>query len=223
MSPAAEPRERFPLLVLAGGSSRRMGRDKASLPWNGEPLLARVIARLSPVSSGIWVAAAPGQSLPAGPYRRVDDRRPGEGPLAGLAAGLAAIGGNEPVAVAACDYPFADPNLFSILRHAAPDAAVVIPLHEGRRHPLMALWRADAAAACERALADGRRRVIDALASLDTIDVPLEAHPDLDPALALLNVNDPAAAASARRLEREPGSSTRGRGATDGGGRGRRR
>ena len=197
-----------------------MGRDKATLPWRGEPLLARVIARLSPVTDGIWVAAAAGQSLPPGSYRRVDDRRPGEGPLAGLATGLASIGGSGQVAVAACDYPFADPALFPFLRDAGPHAAAVIPVYEGRRHPLMALWRADAAEACERALAEGRHRVSDALASLDTVEVALERHPEIDPALALLNVNDPETADRALGLERETEltRSTPGPGANDGGG-----
>lgn len=200
-----------------------MGRDKASLPWGGEPLLARVIGRLSPIANGIWVAAAPAQSLPPGPYRRVDDRRPGEGPLAGLSAGLAAIGGSESVAVAACDYPFADPTLFPFLMRAAPDAAAVIPVYEGRRHPLMALWRPEAAGACEHALASGRRRVSDALASLETVDVPLDRHPTIDPAVALLNVNDPETAARALGMEadRDPRRPIAPPEANDGGARGR--
>ena len=40
---------RLPLLVLAGGHSRRMGRDKATLEWEGTPLLLRVLGRFSPL------------------------------------------------------------------------------------------------------------------------------------------------------------------------------
>lgn len=167
-----------------------MGRDKAGLSWEGEPLLSRVIARLSPAADGVWVSARPGQELPPGTYRRVDDRRPGEGPLAGLAAGLAAIGGSRAVAVAACDYPFAEPALFPALLRAAPDAAAVVPVLDGRSHPLMAIWRADAAEACERALARGARRVREVLEEIGTVEVPVTELGLAEPERALLNVND---------------------------------
>ena len=178
-----------------------MGRDKAGLAWRGEPLLSRVIARLSPAADGIWVSARPSQELPPGPYRRVDDRRLGEGPLAGLAAGLAEIGGSGPVAVAACDYPFADPALFPALRRAAPDAPVVVPVLDGRSHPLMALWRADVAAACDRALERGARRVQEALRDIGGVEIPAAKLGLDEPERALLNVNDREALALALRLD----------------------
>jgi molybdopterin-guanine dinucleotide biosynthesis protein A len=192
---------RFPLLVLAGGASRRMGCDKAALAWRGEPLLSRVIARLAPVADGIWVSARPAQVLPPGPYRRVDDARPGEGPVAGLAAGLAAIGGDRPVAVAACDYPFADPALFPALRGAAPDAAAVVPVLDGRSHPLMALWSAAAAAACERALDRGARRVREVWSEIGGVEIAAAELGIEAPGRALLNVNDRHALALALDLD----------------------
>lgn len=172
-----------------------MGRDKASLEWEGDPLLLRVIRRLAPVTSGVWVAARPGQSLPAGTYRRVDDERPGEGPLAGLSRGLTAIGGESsdavPVAVAACDYPYADPRLFPALLAASPGAAAIVPLLDGRAHPLLAVWRSDLGPACERALARGARRVREVLDESGAVE--LDARTLLGDAAdrAFQNVNDP--------------------------------
>jgi molybdopterin-guanine dinucleotide biosynthesis protein A len=192
----------MPLLVLAGGFSRRMGCDKATLPWEGQPLLLRIIERLHPIATGIWVSARPGQELPAGAYRRIDDARPGDGPLAGLAQGLAAIDpGAVPVAVAACDYPFAEPALFSALRAAAPEAAVALPLLKGRAHPLMAVWRSDVAAVCERTLARGARRVREVLDEVAASEIEAAELPGIDIERALQNVNDPAALTSA--LDRE--------------------
>lgn len=196
-----DPLPHLPLLVLAGGSSRRMGRDKATLPWRGRPLLLHVLDRLAPIATTVVVAARPGQELPPGAYRRVDDRRPGEGPLAGLAAGLAIAGGGEPVAVAvvACDYPFADPALWAALLAAAPGATAAVPFAGGRAHPLAAVWRADAAAACDRSLERGERRVRGVLDAIGAVEVDLEGVAGLDPARALLNVNDAEALARARR------------------------
>lgn len=194
---------RLPLLVLAGGYSRRMGRDKASLPWHGTPLLLRIIDRLGPIASEVWVAGRPGQELPRGHYRRVDDTRPGDGPLAGLARGLTAIDpGAIPVAVVACDYPYAEPALFPALRAAAPSAAVVLPLHRDRAHPLMAIWRSDVGSACERALIRGARRVREVLDELGACEIDAADIPGIDAERALLNVNDPEALGRARdRME----------------------
>jgi molybdopterin-guanine dinucleotide biosynthesis protein A len=211
----------MPLLVLAGGFSRRMGRDKATLPWEGTPLLLRVLDRLAPLASEIWVAARPGQDLPPGDYRRIDDARPGDGPLAGLAQGLAAIdprangdpeSNGAPVAVAACDYPHAEAGLFRALRAAAPDAAVALPLLDGRAHPLMAVWRSNVAPACARALERGARRVREVLEEVDAVEIEAAALPGIDLAKALLNVNDPSTLSraldlgGARDLTRAPGA-----------------
>ncbi|HJR54180.1 MAG TPA: molybdenum cofactor guanylyltransferase [Gemmatimonadota bacterium] len=185
----------LPLLVLAGGHSRRMGRDKAAMEWEGTPLLLRVIGRLAPIASGVWVAARPGQALPAGDYRRIDDALPGEGPLAGLSRGLGAIardgGAASPVAVAACDYPYADPALFPALVAAASTAAAIVPLLDGRAHPLLAIWRSDLATACERALERGARRVREVLDEVDAVE--LDARVLIGDAAERIfqNVNDP--------------------------------
>jgi molybdopterin-guanine dinucleotide biosynthesis protein A len=196
------PFQRLPLLVLAGGHSRRMGRDKATIRWEGRPLLLRVIERLAPLSESVVVSARPDQDLPPGDYLRVDDRRPGEGPLAGLAEGLRVAGrenARRSVLVSACDYPFADPALYRALLDAATDASAVVPRVAGRSHPLAAVWRADAAAACERCLARGERRVRAALEALDAREIDMDGREDFDAERALLNVNDPGALERARR------------------------
>jgi molybdopterin-guanine dinucleotide biosynthesis protein A len=173
-----------------------MGRDKANLTWDGTPLLLRVIGRLAPIAAEVWVAARPGQALPAGAFRRVDDERPGEGPLAGLSGGLAAIGAawdTAPVAVAACDYPHADPALFPALLSVSPGATAIVPVLDGRAHPLLAIWRSDLAPACERALARGTRRVREVLDEVGAVEV--DARELLGDAAeqAFQNVNDPEA------------------------------
>ncbi|HET6361956.1 MAG TPA: molybdenum cofactor guanylyltransferase [Gemmatimonadota bacterium] len=186
--------QRFPLLVLAGGYSRRMGRDKAGLVWEGTPLLLRVIERLAPIAAEVWVAARPGQALPTGEYHRVDDERPGEGPLAGLSRGLAAIGGASdtvPVAVAACDYPYADPALFPALLAASPDAAAIVPLLDGQAHPLLAVWSTDLATACERALAGGARRVREVLDEAGAVEVDARELLGDGAERVFQNINDP--------------------------------
>ncbi|MDH3214116.1 MAG: NTP transferase domain-containing protein, partial [Myxococcales bacterium] len=77
-------------IVLCGGRSRRMARDKASLPFGEETLLERVVRIVSQVVDEVWVVAREGQEV-AGAYRIARDPEEGLGPLAGLCAGLEAM------------------------------------------------------------------------------------------------------------------------------------
>jgi molybdopterin-guanine dinucleotide biosynthesis protein A len=126
------------LLVLAGGRGRRIGTPKAWLQWDGQPLLLRILDRLSPLApEPPIVVAQPGQELPSGHYRRVDDQIPDSGPLAGLAAGLKKYAKDKPdarIAIVGCDYPFADAKVFEALAELAPKAAIVLPRWGSRTH-----------------------------------------------------------------------------------------
>ena len=99
-------------IVLCGGRSSRMGRPKAWLPVGGEVMLQRVVRVLREVVDPVVVVAAPGQDVPPLPdaVTIVRDEVEGRGPLAGLAAGLAALDGRADAAyLSACDVPFLSP------------------------------------------------------------------------------------------------------------------
>jgi molybdopterin-guanine dinucleotide biosynthesis protein A len=83
-------------VILAGGRSSRMGTPKAWFRVGGEPMLARIARRLA-APTGLLAVRAPGQELPPAAARLVEDHVEGEGPVAGLAAGLAAV--TSPLAV----------------------------------------------------------------------------------------------------------------------------
>src|SRR4051795_2243728 len=88
-------------IVLAGGRSSRMGSPKAALEWHGSTLLRRVCGIVGRAVDGpVVVVRAPEQELPALPdsIEVVEDAREGRGPLQGLAAGLAALRDEAPVA-----------------------------------------------------------------------------------------------------------------------------
>ena len=192
------------ILVLAGGYSRRLGASKVWLPWDGSPLLIRVIERLSPLAGRRLVAARPGQALPLGAYERVDDELPGAGPLAGLAAGLCRVAEERAaarVAVSACDYPFADPRLLTALAASAPHGDVVLPRWEERSHPLQAVWRASVGDSCRSALRSGTRRLQDVISSIEGVVIEADRLGGVaDPGRALLNLNDRSDLSRARSL-----------------------
>ncbi|MGH7571156.1 MAG: molybdenum cofactor guanylyltransferase [Gemmatimonadota bacterium] len=195
MAPSSRPAELDAVVILAGGAGRRLGGPKAWLDWGGRPLLLHLVERLAALAGPRpLVVGTPGMELPPGDYGRVDDARIGEGPLAGLAAGLGAVEAIDTearVAVSACDCPFVGPELFRFLAGVDPRAAVVVPKFGDHLHPLIAIWRAGAAAACRRALGSGERRVLAALEKLDPRIVSMEEFPaGFDLSRALFNLND---------------------------------
>lgn len=183
------------LLVLAGGHGNRLGMPKAWLEWDGRPLLLRILDRLATLApESPIVVAQPGQELPDGDYRRVDDRVPDSGPVAGLAAGLNEHANSRTdarIAVVGCDYPFADPKVFEALAEFAPDAAVALPRWGSRTHPLHAIWNAELWLECDRAIAAGQLAVRALVQCLPhhVIDAG-EIDGLTDPERVLLNLND---------------------------------
>lgn len=151
-------------IVLAGGRSSRMGLDKASLPWHGSTLLGRVVSIVARAVDGpVIVVAAPGQvlgGLPAG-AQVVTDALPGKGPLAGIAAGLAAARGRcEGTFVCCTDAPFLHPAFVRrVLEGCSGGFEACAPVVGGFQQPLAAAYRPSVLAEVDALLAGGRGRV----------------------------------------------------------------
>src|ERR1700730_13173722 len=112
------------LVILAGGLSRRMRRDKASLPAGDGTLIEHLARRLARVVDETIVAGGSGRPTFPG-VRMVEDRYPGLGPLAGMHAGLSAA--RYPyVWVVGCDLPDVDPALADLFFGLAAGFAEVI-------------------------------------------------------------------------------------------------
>jgi molybdopterin-guanine dinucleotide biosynthesis protein A len=148
-------------VILCGGLSSRMGRPKAFLPFGPETLLQRVVRICGAVCGERIVVAAAGQDLPAlpGDVAVVRDARREQGPLEGIAAGLAAA--RAPAAfVTSCDVPFLRAAHVARMFDALGDAAVARAVHGGMAQPLLAVYRTSLAAKAARLVGEGRRRVI---------------------------------------------------------------
>lgn len=174
-------------VVLTGGASRRMGRDKALIDIAGEPLAARVAAALA--GAGLAPVTCVGGDLVALRQRglvAVADGHPGEGPLGGVLTALARhpAGG---VVVAACD--LVAPTVDAVRRlllagDQAPDAGVVVPVVAGRCQWLHALWRPSAAPGLTAAFAAGERSVGRAAVANLTVHAYAETDPLADADIA---------------------------------------
>lgn len=130
-------------IVLAGGQSRRMGRDKAFLPWGRTTLIEHVLERLRPVTDELIVAVKDARAFRHLPATVVEDAVPGAHALGGLYTGLRAAS-HEVCFVCGCDMPLINPVLVSALAGLINGYHLVIPRSTRGLEPLHAVYRRSA-------------------------------------------------------------------------------
>jgi molybdenum cofactor guanylyltransferase len=182
-------------IILCGGRSSRMGRDKATLPFGPELMLERVVRLVSQAVplENMAVVAAQRQSLPTLPpmitlARDEDEYR---GPLAGLAAGFRALAGRIDAAYATgCDVPLLEPAFVAQLFEMLADFDVAVPFDGQHHHPLAAVYRPAVMPHIERLLAADRLRPRFLFDEVRTREVPVADLRAADPQLSTLeNLN----------------------------------
>lgn len=182
-------------VVLCGGHSRRMGKDKAWLPLVGQTLLQRTVDRLADVADPIVVVRASHQQLPPLPrsVRVTRDDVPDQGPLRGFQAGLAAVADDRDlVFLIGCDAPLLRPEFVRLLRSRVGEHQAAVVRDGQRFHPLGAIYRCDVDAVVGRLLHEGKRRLQDLVAALDCLVLRPEDFAAADPHLASLrSINTP--------------------------------
>ena len=212
---------RTTLLILAGGSSRRMGADKLLLPVPpmGIPLVRHVAERLLPLAARVAVVAndpgvcaavldlgeEEGQCNLAGMLARrivncLPDDVPGEGPLGGLATGLRRIDGWA--LTVAGDMPFISVSACRRLIHSSDCGCdAIVPVLDGQAQPLHALYSRRCLPSVENALAAGLRRMDSFWNEVRVRLIPAEPLRKFDPGLlTFTNVNTPSEWEKARAL-----------------------
>lgn len=174
-------------VVLAGGASRRMGRDKASVvlagPTGTKTMVEHVVEALSDCCAPIFVIAAPGQPMPDLSATVLRDEVRGVGPLLATGKGLhaAAQAGAERAFVCAVDMPLMTGELIDELAgHVGAD--VVLPW-DGRDHYLAGIYRSALAARIDALIEAGERSMRALVNTVNTQRIVVPESP------ALTNVN----------------------------------
>jgi molybdenum cofactor guanylyltransferase len=187
-------------VILAGGQSRRMGREKLSLEVGGLALIEHVKNALSASCQEVLVVGA--ESIRLAEVSYVSNERAGrQGPLAGIEAGLAASKYDH-VFIAAGDMPFLSPRLVDyLLERLGPNGVVaVVPHHGGRSHPLCGAYARALLPRVSAALDGGVRAVGEFLEGTGGVEyVGEELRRFGEPDLLLMNVNSPRDLERARR------------------------
>jgi molybdopterin-guanine dinucleotide biosynthesis protein A len=140
-------------LLLAGGESRRMGRDKATIELDGRPLWERQLELLRAMRpEKIFVSARSAPSWLPNTVELLVDDAPSRGPLSGLTKGLAEMRTTH-LLVLAVDMPFMTANELGSLVERATTGCGVVPTIAERAEPLAAIYPAEAGVNFRAALA----------------------------------------------------------------------
>jgi molybdenum cofactor guanylyltransferase len=158
--------------VLAGGGSRRFGRDKALVEFDGEPLIARLWRVLKTATAAPVRIIGDGSKYSQIGAECIADRWPGEGPLGGIITALEASDGSANQGswnlIIGCDMPFLTSEWLRHIteRAVASRAEIIVPESNYGLEPLCACWRASAGPTLTRAFESGIRRVTEAMKQL---------------------------------------------------------
>ena len=150
------------IAIQAGGASRRMGADKALMPFCGRPLIEQIIDQVKPIAGEILITTNHQDNLKYLGVTLVKDIIPGRGVLGGLYTSLLAAK-NDMVAFIACDMPFVSTTLLLYERNLMVDGCVdvMIPKTATGYEPLHAVFRRKSCLpAVYAALCSGEKRLI---------------------------------------------------------------
>ena len=185
-------------VVLAGGESTRMGREKSSLSLSGKTLLERTLDVIGQVTADIVVVTSRPLDVPG--VRCVPDLVPGRGPLAGIHAGLMAS--RRAAFVVACDMPFLSPYLIRYMIGLGKGYHVVVPFVKEQYEPMHALYSRECLDPIERALEDPHPRIVQFFPEVLVRKVPGEDIARFgNPERIFFNANTPADLEQAIRME----------------------
>ena len=151
----------FSLAIIAGGQSRRMGRDKAFVEFGGKALIERVIGRSADLGQAetILITNKPADYAHLGlPMYR--DILPGKGSLGGIYTALMKALSPD-VLVLACDMPFVNAGLLRfMLQHRRADIDIVVPTVDGYPQALHAIYNKTCIEPIAAELAANRLKII---------------------------------------------------------------
>ncbi len=182
------------VVIQAGGQSSRMGQDKGLKLFLSRPLIQRVIERLQPIAEEMIITTNHPEDYAFLNLPLFTDLRPGRGALGGLYTALFSAK-HSAVAVAACDMPFANAQLFKAASDilVREEADVVIAKTNEGYEPLHAVYRrATCIPAIEAAIASDKWRMDSWFPQVRMrLLTPDEIQRDDPQGIAFSNINTP--------------------------------
>ena len=170
-------REQAAAIILAGGKSSRMGRDKAMLSINGRPLIEHIIETLRPVVGEIIISASEISAYSFSDVRVVADEIPDQGPFHGIVQAMRSA--RFPLCfIISCDIPEVPVRLVRRMIALAHNADGAVPVCGGYAEPMCAVYSKKILPLMKLSLAEGNRRLQniykDCALKYVPIDAPIE-------------------------------------------------
>lgn len=178
--------------ILAGGQSKRMGRDKAFLEVGGQPVIERVLSRVKGLTDDLFISANTPDKYSYLGLPIVADIYPDKAALGGLYSVIHAARHSH-VLVVACDMPFLHVELLQYLIDLAPTADVVVPLiNPPQPETLHAVYSKACLPAIKQRLLANQLRMIGFFADISVRYVERNEVAQFDPQFhSFLNMNTP--------------------------------
>jgi molybdenum cofactor guanylyltransferase len=189
-------------IILAGGKSSRLGRDKAFEPVGGVPIIERVIAAAGQTAVKLFIVSNDPRKFSAYSDRAelLRDEIPSLGPLGGLYTALLATPDRHNFLVP-CDAPFIQPELLKYLLKTLPGYDAVVPRSGERAHTTLAGYSITCLPAIEKQLSLGKLRVDSFFGDIRVKYLKDDDTRAYDPeGLSFFNVNTAADLAEAEKL-----------------------
>lgn len=177
-------------VILAGGMSRRMGRDKAALPFGEETMLSHLVRLYRPHFDITAVSVNTAGRFETYGALEVVDRHPGDGPLAGLEAAFLDTDADL-IFLTGTDLPLGDPALAHHLMEVRGDHDACLIRSAKGLEPLFAIYSSTCLDAVRKSLEEGRRSMFSMLQQVHTLELSAESLTDFNVQRILTNVNDP--------------------------------
>lgn len=176
-------------VILTGGGSRRMGRDKAMLPIGSKTMLQHLIDKYSAALGPVAVSVNTRGRFPFAGAMELVDRYPDMGPLNGIVSAFAETDADR-IFMTGTDLPFGDAELAKHLEKLMGDADACI-MRRGKKgmEPLFSIYGRACGKAAEECLMEGKKSFFDMLEKLNVRFVAPEELEDFELERILMNVN----------------------------------
>ncbi len=169
-------REPLAAIILAGGRSRRMRREKPLLPVCGRTLIETLIAQVRPCFTTILVSAGDRDKFDFLGLPVIEDETPGQGPLPAILTALRASPCRSNF-VMACDIPSVDIPFLETILALAPVHEIVVPRYrDGKFEPLFAAYDRSVIPAIEKQIAGNDFRISSLFRSCRTHFVAMDGQ-----------------------------------------------
>ncbi len=179
-------------IILAGGKSRRMGKDKIFLPFPDRPLLEVMVDKLSSLFPQLLIIThLPVNFQEKDKIKVAPDILPNKGPLGGIYTGLL-YSRSEYNFIVACDLPFLQERLVRKIIEASEGYDVILPEWGGRLQPLCAVYSRNCISPIEKELRQNNLKITSFFSLVKVRVIEEEEVLKWDPeGISFLNINTP--------------------------------